>query len=172
MEKMSIKPHIEGNRVKRIEIGETVIPAMGEGLPIEQLADVIQALNTLVEHFDFNALISTDDQLEEWTRDEIWEFLDERNIRQILFLRLVSSSEEYERYELIERMSELLEIPEYSGKQLAGSLAGIGIRTNKLGKDALYRSDWREDSEGWSAYYSITEKYRAVISEWLDRNAS
>ena len=101
---------------------------------------------------------------EEWTEDEICDFLDERNERQITFFEILSEKGEIERNDLLEEMKRLLKVQKFEGLQLAGSLAGIGIRTNRLGKEYLYIKEWR----GEYRYYRLAEKYAAIIKKWLE----
>jgi len=165
---MSLKPYIQGTQVTGMEIDDILIPAKGDGVSIDHLADIIQAFNLLINYFDFGAVLNPEEQLDDWTRDEIYEFFTERNQRQILFFEILTEAEESERHELISLMAERLKRPNFTGKQLAGSLAGIGIRTNSLGKEALYVTDWRNESDGWHCYYMLAPSYRDEIINWFE----
>ena len=50
--------------------------------------------------------------------------------------------EEIDRDAILIEMKERLNTKEFGGLQLAGSLAGIGIRTNRLGKEKIYVKEW------------------------------
>ena len=169
---MSIKPHIEGSTVTKVEVGSVIIPAKEEGLPLQNLGEVVEAFNIILNYLDFDSIFDVEEQLDEWTQKEIFDFLDDRNHRQILFFRLVSEVEEIERNELIDKMSDILDRSDFSGKQLAGTLAGIGIRTNSLEKERLYEANWVEEDDNWVCYYSLVSKYRSDIIEWLDQHGN
>lgn len=165
---MSLKPYIDGDVVKKIEVGGRVIPARNNGVPLSELTQIIEAFNTLMKYFDFESIGKVEDEAKEWSKDEIFDFLGERNARQILFFRILSEHEEIDKDSVIEKMSKELKKPSYSGRTLAGSLAGIGIRTNTLKKEPLYEKKWREEEDGWVDYYKLSPSYAPIIEEWLE----
>jgi len=108
----------------------------------------------------------------EWTKQEIFSFLKERNPRQVLFFNILSDVEEIERPEVRERMASQLNLSSLSGQSLSGYLAGIGIRTNFLEKERLYNIYSRKEGSRTRAYYSLKSKYKPIIKEWLDLHSS
>ena len=166
---MSLRPYIDGDMVKKIEVGGKIIPARNHGVPVSELTQIIEAFNTLMKHFDFESITDVEEEAKEWSREEIFDFLDERNERQILFFRILSENEEIDRGTLIERMRKELGKPDFDGRTLAGTLGGIGIRTNSLGKEPLYKKDWREKDEEWVCYYRLSPSYAPILEEWLEK---
>lgn len=168
---MSIKPYIDGDVVRKIEIGGKIIPARNQGINLSDLPQVVQALNLLIEHLDFEAIGEAEEEAEEWSRDEIFDFLEDRNSRQIMFFRILSENEEIDRERLVQTMAQKLERRDFGGRSLAGILAGIGIRTNSLGKEPLYEKDWQEDEGEWVCYYKLSASYTPIIREWLEEES-
>lgn len=165
---MSLKPYIDGGVVKKIEVGGWVIPARNTGVPISDLAQIIEAFNLLMKYFDFESIGTVKEEEKEWSREEIFDFLNERNKRQILFFRILSENEQIDRDALIKRMAKELKKPDFDGRTLAGSLAGIGIRTNALEKEPLYGKNWVEEDDEWVCYYKLSPSYAPIIKEWLE----
>ena len=165
---MSLKTHIEGNTVKKIEVGGKIILARNNGVPMSELTEIIEAFNVLIKHFDFESIGEVEEEAKEWSREEIFEFLDERNERQIMFFSILDDESEIDRESLIEKMVKKLKKPDFDGRTLAGILGGIGIRTNSLEKEPLYEKDWREEDEEWVCYYRLFPKYVPVVREWFE----
>lgn len=165
---MSLKPYIEAGMVIKIEIGGKIISARNNGVQVSDLPMIIEAFETLQKYFDFGSIGDVEDQAKEWSREEVFDFLNDRNARQILFFRLLSENEEIDRETLIERMAKELKKPKFDGRRLAGTLGGIGIRTNSLEKESLYNKDWREEDEEWVCYYKLSPSYAPIIEEWLE----
>lgn len=165
---MSLKPYIDGDTVKKIEVCGRVIPARNDGVPLSDLTEIVNAFNTLMRYFDFEAIGKVEEEAKEWLRDEIFDFLEERNERQVLFFRILSENEEIDRDSLIGSMAGKLEDPDFDGRKLAGALGGIGIRTNALEKEPLYEKNWREEEGEWVCYYRLSPSYAPVIGEWLE----
>lgn len=165
---MGLKSYIDGGMVKKIEIGGKIIPARNNGVQVSDLPMIIEAFETLQKYFDFESIGDIKDQAKEWSREEIFDFLDERNERQILFFRILSENEEIDRKGLIKRMAKELKKPRFDGRTLAGTLGGIGIRTNSLEKEPLYEKDWREENEEWVCYYRLSPSYAPIVEEWLE----
>lgn len=164
---MSLKPYIEGETVKKIEVEGQVIPARNTGFPISDLPEVIGALSTLQKYLDFESIGSIEEEAKEWSKKEIFDFLEERNERQLLFFRVLAENKEIGRTELLKMMAKELGKPSFDGKVLAGALGGIGIRTNSLEKEPLYDKEEREDDDEWEMYYWLIPSYAPIIEEWL-----
>lgn len=164
---MSLKPYIDGGMVKKIEVGGKIIPARNNGVPVSELTQIVEAFNTLMKYFDLESIIDVEEEAKEWSREEIFDFLEERNERQLLFFRLLSENEEIDRETLIETMGKELKKRNFNGRMLAGSLGGIGVRTKSLEKEQLYEKDWREEEDGWVCYYKLSPSYAPIIREWL-----
>jgi len=160
---MKVVPHIEGSEIVKLEV-DGVVLSLTQNIPLSELSKVLEYLSFLGEYIDFTEVLEEEEELEEWTEDEISDFLNERNSRQITFFEILSEKGEIERDDLLEEMKRRLKVQEFRGLQLAGSLAGIGIRTNRLGKEYLYVKEWRGDYR----YYRLAEKYAAIIKEWLE----
>lgn len=92
------------------------------------------------------------------------DFLDDRNSRQITFFTILSEKGTIERKKLLKEIKQRLAVEKFEGLQLAGTLAGIGIRTNRLGKEPLYLKEWKGDD----VYYSLAGKYAQIVEEWLE----
>jgi hypothetical protein len=136
---------------------------------LSDLTQIVEALNILSSHLDFESIGEASEEEDEWLRDEIYVFLNNRNSRQILFFEILSEHEEINREGLVQEMAERLSRLNYSGRNLAGTLAGIGIRTHSLEKTSLYNKEWREEEDGWNCYYSLTPSYSTIIKAWLEQ---
>lgn len=165
---MAIKPYIDGDKVKKIEVGGSIIPARNSGVPVSELAEIISAFNTLMKYFDFESIGSVEEEAKEWSQEEIFDFLNERNERQLLFFRILTEYEEIGREDLVEKMAKELKKPKFSGKSMAGALGGVGIRTNALGKEPLYEREWKEEEDGWECYYKLSPSYSPIIKDWFE----
>lgn len=165
---MALKPYIDGDKVKKIEVGGNIISARNNGVPVSELTEIIGAFNILMKYFDFESIGKVEEEAKEWSKEEISDFLDERNERQLLFFRLLTEYKEIGREELISKMAKELKKPKFTGKMLAGSLGGIGIRTNKLEKEPLYEKNWKEDEDGWECYYKLSPSYSPIIEDWFE----
>lgn len=164
---MSVKPHIEGDTVTKIEVAGKIIRARNRGFPLTDLPEVVGALNIIQMYLDLESIGEAEEEVNEWTREEIFEFLDERNSRQILFFRILSERPEIDRENLVREIGRRLNRASYTGRNLAGTLAGIGIRTNALGKEPLYEKKSREEEDEWKYHYWLTPSYEPIINEWL-----
>lgn len=164
---MTVKPHIDGEKVKKIEISGSIIPAREEGFPLTELSAVIKALNYLDGILDFSLVGVAGDKVEEWTSEEIEEFLEERNAKQRAFFRLLIENDEIERDDVIKAISKI--DAKFDGRALAGALGGIGVRTNTLGKVRLYSKKWKIVDNEWHCYYKINSEYLDFISKWFEK---
>ena len=110
-----------------------------------------------------------DEKAKLWSKEEIYDFLEDRTERQILFLWVLSEHEEIAKDGLIEIMAKKLGIPDYSGRTLSGSLGSLSIRINNLKKESLHRTEWRKEKGEWGYYYWLRPKYVPIIKEWLEQ---
>jgi len=165
---MALKPYVDGDKIKKIEVEGSIIPARNNGVPVSELTEIISAFNTLLRYFDFQSIGKVEDEAKEWSQEEIFDFLNERNERQLLFFRILTEYEEIGREELVDKMAKRLKKPKFNGRMLAGALGGIGIRTNKLNKEPLYEKDWKEDEDGWECYYKLSTSYSPIIEDWFE----
>lgn len=97
-----------------------------------------------------------------WKKNELFDFLDERNPRQLEFLRILSrrKSEIYHE-EMIKRLKNKLG-KKFSG-DLRGPLAGISIATNSSKKEGIYISKWESDGH----FYQLKSHYRNQLQEYF-----
>lgn len=164
---MAIKPTIEEGKVTKIEIGNVQLP-LKKNISFEELPKVVEKLEYLSQFIDFSKTGEVKVPRTEWTKEEAFDFLNNRNQRQITFFRILAEKGEIRRKDLIKEMKNRLNDPKFRGLILAGILAGIGIRTNRLNKEYLYEQNWKTD--GW--YYKLNEKYATIIEQWLTAQAT
>jgi hypothetical protein len=168
VDKISLKPYIEGGLVKKIEVVGNVIPARNNGVKVSELPVIIEAFETIMKYFDLESVDDVEALEQEWSKKEIIDFLENRNERQFLFFRILSENDEIDRESLIEKLAKELKRPDFNGRNLAGSLGGIGTRLKTLEKESLYEKEWREEDGEWVCYYKLLPSYAPIIKEYFE----
>ena len=129
----------------------------------KELPKIIEAIEYLKQYIDFSSIEGEKILRNAWNKEELINFLNRRNENQITFFKILVDSGEISRKNLINEMANRLNIEDFSGLSLAGILAGIGIRTNRLKKEKLYKKLHKIDD----TYYTLDDKYANTIEEWL-----
>lgn len=164
---MKIVPHIQENEIVKLEVEGRTFSLKGN-IPLEELQKIMDHFNYLEKFIDFSIIEKEKPKLEEWTKEEIFNFLDDRNTNQITFFNILYDKGKIGREKVLEEMKKKLDVQKFKGLQLAGILAGIGIRTNRLRKEHLYVKEEKREGD----YYFLNGKYAGVVEEWIEKDSS
>lgn len=164
---MAIKAyHKEDGMIEKLEFQGIVFKCSGAGLPVEALGGVVEALEVLAEHLDFREIFTKEEELTEWTWDELRGFLGRRNLRQVAFFRVLLRGAEIERGALMGAIAQDIG-EDFSGADLAGALSGIGSITVNRAKEKLYSLRWVTEDGVRRCYYALNERYREILEKWF-----
>ena len=171
-EEVEINPTIRGDKVIRLEVCGVEWPLKTE-IPVEDFLKLTESIRLVARYVDL-ARIGSRGELggEPWTREELETFLRERNMAQRAFLKILAEHGEILRDELLRAMREHLGDPGYEAKDLAGILAGINIRINRLGKEHLFTIRRKRVKGQLVGVYKVNSRYREVLLELLSGGAS
>jgi len=158
---MSIKPTIKGKEILKIEIGNiNLIPK--KTIDIDELAKIAELLEYLTERFNFQER-KEDEELRDWSTEEIFDFLNDRTDIQRAFSKVVAEAREIYDAELLEKLRVLLNRPKLRLWDVGGALAGMTNRAvNALRKKPLFEIAWKNQVR----YYKVNEEYAQILREW------
>ncbi len=164
---VEINPTIRGDRVVRLEVCGVEWPLKME-IPMGDFVKLAESIRFMAKYVDFERVGARRSVGEgPWTREELETFLRERNEAQKAFLRILAEHGEISRDELLEALRDRLGNPGYGAKDLAGIVAGINIRVNRLGKEHLFAISRRRVGGRLVGFYEVNPRYRELILELL-----
>ena len=166
-EEVEINPTIRGDRVIRLEVCGIEWPLKAE-IPMEDFLKLAESVRFMAKYVDFKRIgVLKSAAGGAWTREELEAFLRERNRAQQAFLRILAEREEISRDELLKAIREELEDPGYGAKDLAGVVAGINMRINRLGKEHLFTISRKRVGGQLTGFYEVNPKYKGLLLELL-----
>jgi len=170
-EEVEINPTIRGDKVVRLEICGIEWP-LKKDIPVEEFLKLTESIRLMAKYVDFKRIGLREGLVKEpWTREELLAFIKERNRAQKVFLKVLAERGEISRDELLDIMRDRLGDPGYGAKDLAGMIAGINIRVNKLGKEHLFTISRRRVGGQLMGFYEINPEYRELLLELLSGEA-
>jgi len=166
-EEVEINPTIRGDKVVRLEVCGVEWPLKMD-IPVEDFIKLTEGIRLVARYVDLTR-IGLRGELEEepWTREELEAFLRERNAAQRAFLTILAEQGEISRDELLKAMREKLGDPGYGAKDLAGMIAGINIRINRLGKEHLFTISRKRMRGKLVGFYKVNPSYKELLLELL-----
>ena len=171
---MEVSPVIKGDKVVKLVVAGVEWPLKAE-VPVQELLKLMDAIKLLARYVDL-ARVSLPEapsgqpglaSLEPWTEEELKAFLEERTEEQKAFLRLLAEKGVVSREEVVEAMRRELGRPDYSGRDLAGVVAGINRRAHTLGKELLFTIERRRVGGRLVGIYKVDPRYREFLAKLL-----
>ena len=166
---MEISPVIREGKVVRLEICGLPWPLKSE-IPMEDFLKLVEALHVLAKYVDLARIgegTGRPGRPSGWTKEELRSFLEERNEAQRAFLKVLAERGEVSRKELLGELRGQLGRPGYSGRDLAGLVAGINRRIGVLGKEPLFSIERRRIGGQLDGVYKVNPKYKDLLLELL-----
>jgi len=173
-EEVEVSPVIRGDKVVKLVVAGVEWPLKAE-VPVQELLKLMDAIKLLARYVDL-ARVSLPEapsgqpglaSLEPWTEEELKAFLEERTEEQKAFLRLLAEKGVVSREEVVEAMRRELGRPDYSGRDLAGVVAGINRRAHTLGKELLFTIERRRVGGKLVGIYKVDPRYRELLAKLL-----
>jgi len=158
---MSIRPTIKGKEIIKIEIGNIdLIPK--KTTSIEELPTIVERLGYLTERFNFQER-KEEERLDDWSPEEIIDFLNGRTEVQTAFSKVVGEAGEILDDDLLREVRKILKKPDLRKWDIGGALAGMTNRAvNTLRRKPLFEIDWKNGTR----YYRVNQEYADVIRKW------
>ncbi len=166
---MEINPVIRGGKVVRLEVCGREWPLKSE-ISMEDFLKVMEGIQLLARYVDLGRIGAgpvAPPGGARWSREELEAFLRERSEAQKAFLEVLAERGEITRSELLEELRSKLGKPDYSGKDLAGIIAGINRRIGALGKEQLFEIERRRIGGHLDGIYRVKKAYRDLLLELL-----
>ena len=166
---VEINPVIRGGKVVRLEVCGREWPLKAE-ISMEEFLKVMEGIQLLAKYVDLGKIGTGPARPlkgARWSREELRAFLRERNEAQRAFLEVLAEKGEVTRKELLQELRSKLGRPDYSGKDLAGIIAGINRRIGALGKEQLFEIERRRIGGHLDGVYRLKEAYRDLLLELL-----
>ena len=171
-EEVEINPTIRGDRVVRLEVCGVEWPLKAE-IPMEDFLKLAESVRFMARYVDLKRIGALKSAAGgAWTREELEAFLRERNRAQRAFLRILAEREKISRDELLKAIREDLKDPAYGAKDLAGVVAGINMRINRLDKEHLFTISRKRVGGQLKGFYEVNPKYRGLLLELLQGSTS
>jgi len=173
-EEVEVNPVIKGDKVVKLVVAGVEWPLKAE-VPVQELLKLMDAIRLLARYVDL-ARVSPPGalpgqpglaSLEPWTEEELKTFLEERTEEQKAFLRLLAERGVVSREEVVEAIREVLGRPDYSGRDLAGVVAGINRRARTLGKALLFTIERRRVGGRLVGIYRVDPRCRELLTKLL-----
>ena len=173
-EEVEVSPVIKGDRVVKLVVAGVEWPLKAE-VPVQELLKLMDAIRLLARYVDLARVSpprASPGQLERasvepWTEEELKAFLEERTEEQKVFLRSLAERGVVSREEVVEAMRRELGRPDYSGRDLAGLVAGINRRAHTLGKTPLFTIERRRVGGRLVGIYRVDPRYRELLAKLL-----
>ncbi len=156
----------------RLEVCGLEWPLRAE-IPLDDFVKVLEVIHFLSRYVDFEGMgrLGRGGPVaragSEWSREELEAFLRERNEAQKAFLAILAERGEITRTELLEELRSRLGRRDYSGRDLAGVVAGINRRAASLGKESLFEIERRRVGGKLDGFYRLKDRYRSLLLELL-----
>lgn len=172
MEKLSIRPVIQNSQIVSVEIEGASLP-LRSPLAIDELPELIKALETFVQYIDVQKLGNVNGQEvseNEWKESDLRRFvLNELSDNQATALRILVESEEITREKYVGEMRKRLGNKDFNGWALGGLLRSITVKSRNYGYSSLYEKEWRVVGNEYECFYRLSEgSYRSKIGAALE----
>lgn len=153
-----IAPVIQNKAVISLKINEKKIPLKKE-MPIAFFTGkFLEAFGIIEEYVDFSIIFEDDNRIESWSKEELHKFLETLSIPQQEIIKILTIEEAITRDSLVSQLNEQLDDGEVlNNKSLAGIVAGLNRRINRLKKEKIFIIH--------SNTYKINETYRIFLKE-------
>lgn len=130
-------------------------------VPLEKYNELQQNIKFLLEYFP----VTCEEITEEWSQEEINEFLEDSIKNQLLFLKILAEKGKNDEKVSASMMKEYLEKEGLNVPSLRGRTSGITRRTRGLGKRDIFSSYW--DHENYETSWKMPEAYRIMVIRYF-----
>ena len=153
-----IAPIIQNKAVTSLKINKKKIPLKKE-MPIAFFTGkFLEAFGIIEEYVDFSIIFEDDNRIENWSKEELQKFLETISVPQQEIIKILTIEEAITRDNLVDQLNEQLDNGEVlNNKSLAGIVAGLNRRINRLKKERFFIIH--------SNTYKINETYRKFLKE-------
>lgn len=172
MEKISIKPVIQNNKIISIEIENMSLP-LKTPLVIDDLAQLVKVLEDFVRYIDVEKLRNISGQEvsgDEWKEKDLRGLvLGELSDNQAVALGVLAESKEITREKFVDKLKGKFGKNDFNGWDLGGLLRSITVKSRKHGYSTLYEKEWRVVGNDYECFYHLAkDAYRTVIRAALE----
>ncbi len=153
-----VAPVFQNKSVISLKINEKKIPLKKE-MPITFFTSkFLEAFSIIEEYVDFSIIFEDDNRIENWSKGELHNFLETLSEAQQEIIKIITKEETITRDNLVEQLNEQLDNEEFlNNKSLAGIVAGLNSRINRLKKEKFFNIH--------SNNYKINETYTKFLKE-------
>ena len=153
-----IAPIIQNKAVISLKINEKKIPLKKE-MPIAFFTGkFLEAFDIIEEYVDFSIIFEDDNRIENWSKEELHNFLETLSVPQQEIIKILTIKETITRDNLVDQLNEQLDDGKVlNNKSLAGIVAGLNRRINRLKKERFFIIH--------SNTYKINKTYRKFLKE-------
>ncbi len=153
-----IAPVIQNKAVISLKINEKKIPLKKEMPFAFFTGKFLEAFGIIEEYVDFSIIFEDDNRIDSWSKQELHKFLETLSVTQQEIIKILTIEEAITRDSLVGQLNEQLEDGDVlNNKSLAGIVAGLNRRINRLKKERVFIIH--------SNTYKINENYRKFLKE-------
>jgi len=166
---MDIQTIIREGKVVHCTVRGVDFPIKVEGgIDMTKFGELTKTFEVLDKYVDIPNIGMEEGVGEEWTEEELGEFMTGNNDTQTALFKILLSEGSLLRQEFVKKLAEELG-RKVSGWTLGGALAGINNRAkNTWGKQLLIEAEWKRlNGKDWGCFYTLVPKYKDMIRRCL-----